>query len=203
MLYPHPFCVMRYLYTPYPDGLFRSMGLGNSPQLSMSNKCKQNHTRRACVGKCRARWREGQAQTSRRYGGGTRTQIQGMRTYDWLAAQTPRSWQRACFCRCHCRVLWLPQLLLIQSSAQDTGPKRKASANKGKICTRTRKHSHKAITSTTPALPRSRARAVTCLVQPLSRCLLAVTHSLHSGAARPIASARCLENQHMSIAYYY
>ena len=154
----------------------------------------------ACVGKCRARrgWREGHAQTSRRYGGGTRTQVQGMRTYKWLAAQTPRSWQRACFCRCRCRVSWLPQLLLTQSSVQDTGQKGKASANKRKIRTRTRKHSHKAITRTTPALPRSRARAVTCLVKPLSRCLLAVTPSLHSGAARPIASVCGLENAHMS-----
>jgi len=127
-----------------------------------------------------------------------RTHVQGMRTYKWLAAQTPRSWQRAGFCRCRCRVSWLPQLLLIQSSAQDTGQRGQASANKGKIRTRTRKHSHKAITSTTPVLPRSRAPAVTCLVQPLSRCLLAVTHSLHAGAARPIASARGLENAQMS-----
>jgi len=42
-----------------------------------------------------------------------------------------------------------------------------------------------------------------CLVQPLSHCLLAATHSLHSGAARPIASARGPENTQMGKAYYY
>jgi len=37
----------------------------------------------AWVGKCRARWREGHAHASERYGRGTRTQVQGMRTYGW------------------------------------------------------------------------------------------------------------------------
>jgi hypothetical protein len=43
MLYPNLFRVMRNLYTPYPDELFRSMGFGNALHLSMSTKCKQNH----------------------------------------------------------------------------------------------------------------------------------------------------------------
>ena len=45
-----------------------------------------------------------------------------------------------CFCRCHCRVSWLPQLLRIQSSKEDTGQKGQVSANKGRTRTRTRKH---------------------------------------------------------------
>jgi hypothetical protein len=37
---------MKYLYTPYPDELGLSMGLGKSPHLSMSTKCKTKHTLR-------------------------------------------------------------------------------------------------------------------------------------------------------------
>jgi len=73
-----------------------------------------------------------------------------------LLPQRPGFCQRACFCRCRCRLSWLPQLLSIQSSAQDTRQTGQASANKGKARTRTRKHAHRAITSTTPALPLSR-----------------------------------------------
>jgi len=45
-----------------------------------------------------------------------------------------------CFCRCHCCVSWLQQLLRIQSSAEDTGQKGQASTNKGVTRTRTCKH---------------------------------------------------------------
>jgi len=38
--------LIKYLCTPYPDELQLSMGLGNSPQLSMSTKCLTKHTRR-------------------------------------------------------------------------------------------------------------------------------------------------------------
>jgi len=37
---------MKELCTPYPDELRLSIGWGNSPQLSMTTKCKTKHTRR-------------------------------------------------------------------------------------------------------------------------------------------------------------
>jgi len=61
-----------------------------------------------------------------------------------------------CFCRCHCRVSWLPQLLRIQSSKEDTGQKGQASANKGRTRTRTRKH------ATSHYKHNTRAPTVTC-----------------------------------------
>jgi len=75
----------------------------------------------------------------------------------------PGWWQRACCCRCRCSVSWLRRPLQIQSSAQDTGQKGQASANKGKTRIRTRKHAHKATKSTTPALPLARVLCSLCL----------------------------------------
>ena len=62
------YCLMNKLCTSYPDELKLSMGLGNSPQLSMSTKCKTKHTRRH---------REG-----------TRKQVQGLRAGETRASTT-------------------------------------------------------------------------------------------------------------------
>jgi len=43
---PTPPRCMKYLCTPYSDELRLSMGLANSPQLSVSTQCKTKHTRR-------------------------------------------------------------------------------------------------------------------------------------------------------------
>jgi len=187
--YQIPFRSIKYFYTPYPQAdATNIMGLENSPQSSMSTQCKPNHTRRH-------RW------ASAGYAGakGTRTQAGGTvevrsryanagarHAHIWSAVQTPGRWQQACFCRCRCLMFWLLQVLRIQSSAQDTGHRGQASTNKGKTCTHTRTHAHKATTNTPPALPLSRVLCSLCLgacsLRPI-RCTRAPRIPLQAHAA--------------------
>jgi len=103
------YCLMNYLCTPYPDELQLSMGLGNSPQLSMSTKCKTKHTRRhrkARASKFKAHAQKGPAQAphvlagtgylprqtgwqTRKRGQGTRRQVHSTRTQEGHAVQAP------------------------------------------------------------------------------------------------------------------
>ena len=82
---------------------------------------------------------------------------------------------------------WLRWPLQIQSSAQDTGQKGQASANKGKTHIRTRKHARKATKSTIPALPLARVLCSLCLdassLRP-TRCARAQRIQLQAPQAR-------------------
>jgi len=104
---------------------------------STRNQVQDTHAQRAC------------ASTTHTLSEQTRKQVQGTRR-QWRLTKSDMQCkhpftgtERAtgpCFCRCHCRVSWLPQLLRIQSSKEDTGQKGQASANKGRTRTRTCKH---------------------------------------------------------------
>jgi len=73
---PTPPRCKKYLCTPYSNELRLSMGLRNSPQLSVSTKCKTTHTER-----------------TRRHGQGTCRKVPGMREGRTRAG---RSMARAC-----------------------------------------------------------------------------------------------------------
>jgi len=54
--YHIPFCLMKYLYMPYPDELGLSMGFGDSPQFSISTECKTKHTQSMHAQACGRPW---------------------------------------------------------------------------------------------------------------------------------------------------
>jgi len=115
---------LNYLCSSYPDELRLCIGLGKSPQLSMSTKCKTQHARRRRQGTRKqvqgTRAQRAHASTThvlagtgylpRQTGGqsqwnGTRMQVQSTRTQKGHAVQTPGQWHRTC--RCRCAVSWL------------------------------------------------------------------------------------------------
>ena len=73
---------MKYFYTPYPDAT-NMYGAGKLTATEHVNPMQAKSHAQAWVGKCRARWCEEHAHASGRYSRGTRTQVQGMRTYGW------------------------------------------------------------------------------------------------------------------------
>jgi len=141
---------MKYFYTPYPDAT-NMHGVGKLTAIEHVDLMQAKSHAQAWVGKYRARWCEEHAQASGRYGRGTRTQVQAMRTYG-------RQCKHKSDGSGHISVVVAVACLgclRIQSSVQGTGQRGQASANKNYTCTQTRTLAHKA-TSTPSAIPLSR-----------------------------------------------
>jgi len=139
-------------YRAVPTSELRlSVGLENSPYCRPNaSQSTRTGTRTARAIRCRARTHKGPAQAQHKTSVNKRANRCKIRAYKprltkgIIRCKHPFK-DTGCvtgpwFCRCHCRVSLLSQLLRIQSSAQRTGQKGQASANRGRTRTRMRKH---------------------------------------------------------------